>query len=235
LGSSLGINPLPATHKVCSSNCVYCQYGWTTTAPSSERLKRAPELLDLIEEALHIIVQRAIPVDSITFAGNGEPTLHPDLEALVVGTRRLRDRYLPSASLGILSDATQLYRPAVRRALALLDRRYLKLDAGDEAMWRRINLPLGKTTWAQLIDGIKATPESILQSLFMQGSYDNTQEDHVERWIDLVGTLRPLSVQVYTVDRAPADAGVLEVPKSRLEAIASRLTTRTRIPADVYD
>ena len=174
-------------------------------------------------------------MDCITLAGNGEPTLHPDLEELIVGIKHLRGQYFPSAKVGILSDATQLHRSEVARALRLLDVRYMKVDAGDEAMWRAINLPLGDADWTRMIQGLKRLPGIILQSMFIQGSCDNTREDHLDRWIALAGELRPLSVQVYTVDRAPADSGVVKVPRERLEAIASRLTAQTGIPADVYD
>ena len=246
LGSSLGINPLPVSYKLCSSNCVYCQYGWTLPARPEgrgaggpthppETVKRAEELLALIDAAFREHAGRGTAVDCITLAGNGEPTLHPDLEALIAGIKQLRDRDFPSAKVGILSDATQLHRPAVARALRQLDVRYMKFDAGDEATWRAINLPLGDADWTRMIEGLKRLPDIILQSMFIQGSYDNTQEDHIDRWIALAGELRPLSVQVYTVDRAPADSGVVKVPRGRLDDIASRLTARTGIPADVYE
>ena len=235
LGSSLGINPLPVSYKLCSSNCVYCQYGWTLPSHPTEAVKRAPELLALIEEAFQEHAERGTPVDCITLAGNGEPTLHPDLEELIAGIKRLRDRYFPFAKVGILSDATQAHRPEVGRALQQLDVRYMKLDAGDETTWRAINLPLGDADWTRMIEALKRLPDIVLQSLFIQGSYDNTDEQHIERWIGLVAALRPLSVQVYTVDRAPADAGVVKVPRERLETIAARLTARTGIPAEVYE
>ncbi len=174
-------------------------------------------------------------MDCVTLAGNGEPTLHPDLEELIAGLMQLRDRYFPKARVGILSDATQVHRSEVACALRLLDDRYMKLDAGTEAMWRTINLPLGGTNWNTMITGLKALPDIVLQSLFINGSYDNTQDDHIDAWVDLVGTIRPLSVQVYTVDRAPADVGITKVPEARLQAIAERLIARTGIPAQVYD
>jgi len=235
LGWSLGINVLPVSYKLCSSNCVYCQYGWTSPAPGGEKIKRAAQLLTEIEQAFQQFVEQSTPVDCLTLAGNGEPTLHPDLEELVVGLKELRDRYYPSAKVGILSDATQIHRPQVRRALEQLDVRYMKVDAGDEATWKRINLPLGGADWQTMIGGLKALPDLILQCMFIQGSYDNTDDAHINRWIALVGELRPLSVQVYTVDRAPADAGISKVPRERLEAIAARLTARTGISVDVYD
>jgi len=247
LGNSLGLNILPLSHKVCSSNCVYCQYGWTLPAPppkrlvggpgnaSGEQLKRADELLAEIEEAFTQHAEAGTIVDCITLAGNGEPTLHPDIEELVIGIKRLRDRYFPHAPVGILSDATQITRPRVRRALELLDARYMKFDAADEATWKRINDPVGSTDFSAMIGALKAMPETVLQSMFIQGSYDNTDEAHVQRWIALVGSIKPLSVQVYTIDRGTAAEGILEVPRDKLQAIADRLTSATGIPADVYD
>src|SRR3990167_2968020 len=87
LGSSLGINVLPGSRKVCSSNCVYCQYGWTQPGKAGEALRRAPELLRDIEEAFVRHALEGTSVDCITLAGNGEPTLHPDIEELVLGLK----------------------------------------------------------------------------------------------------------------------------------------------------
>ena len=235
LGASLGINVLPVSRKVCSSNCVYCQYGWTSEESTGEPLRRAPELLREIEAGFRIHAQASTTVDCITLAGNGEPTLHPDLEALVTGIKRLRDAYFPRATVGILSDATQITRPRVRQALELLDERYMKFDAADEATWRRINLPLGGTNFTAMVDGLKGLRDIVLQSMFIQGSHDNTDDAHVKIWIQAVGAIRPQSVQVYTVDRGTAAEGILEVPRERLQAIADQLTAATGIPAEVFD
>ena len=175
-GYSLGINVLPVSHKVCSSNCVYCQYGWTIPSASSERLKRAAELLTEIEAGFMEHARLKTPVDCITLAGNGEPTLHPDLVELVIGINALRDRVFPHALVGILTDATQITRSHVREALALLDERYMKFDAADEATWRQINGPLGKTDFLAMVNGLRELPDIVLQSMFIQGSFDNTDE-----------------------------------------------------------
>ena len=235
LGSSLGINVLPVGRKVCSSNCVYCQYGWTMPPSSGERLKRAPVLLADIEEAFQRHRALGTAVDCITLAGNGEPTLHPDLLPLVIGIKALRDRCFPAAPVGILSDATQVTRPRVREALEQCDARYMKFDAADEATWRRINLPLTSVTFAAMLEGLRALRGIVLQSMFIQGSFDNTDAAHVGRWVEAVGAIRPRSVQVYTVDRGTAAPGITEVPRSTLQAIADQLTAATRIPAEVFD
>jgi len=235
LGSSLGINLLPLSYKLCSSNCVYCQYSWTPPEHGAEPIKRAAELLTLIEQAFQELTEAETPVDCITLAGNGEPTLHPDLEEVILGIKALRDRDFPHAKMGILSDGTQAHRPKVARALALLDARYMKLDGGDEETWRLIDKPLGAASWPRLLATLKQLPDIILQSMFVQGTCDNTAPEQIDRWIDVVAGIRPLSVQVYTIDRAPADAGITKVPLKRLEEIAELLTQRTAVPAEVYD
>ena len=235
LGYSLGINLLPVSHKVCSSNCVYCQYGWTLSGRFEERLRRSPELLAEIDEVFQQHARSGTAVDCITLAGNGEPTLHPDLVELVLGIKRLRDVYFPHAPVGILTDATQITRPDVHRALELLDARYLKFDAADEATWRRINDPLGHTNFDGMVAALKAFPGIMLQSMFIHGTYDNTDEEHLRSWIEAVGAIKPLSVQVYTVDRGTAAEGIREVPRETLQRIADRLTAATGIPAEVFD
>lgn len=234
-GSSLGINVLPVRQKVCSSNCVYCQYGWTIPGSSAERLKRAPELLAEIETAFQRHAREATQVDCVTLAGNGEPTLHPDLLELAIGIRALRDAYFPQAPVGILSDATQVTRPKVRQALALLDARYMKFDAADETTWRRINDPLGQIEFQAMVEGLRTLPDIILQSMFIQGTYDNTDDAHLRAWVAAVASIKPRSVQVYTVDRGTAAAGITEVPRETLQAIADRLTAATGIPTEVFD
>jgi wyosine [tRNA(Phe)-imidazoG37] synthetase (radical SAM superfamily) len=235
LGSSLGLNILPTSHKACSSNCVYCQYGWTTTPKSPERLKRAAELLADIEASFAAHAREGTPVDCITFAGNGEPTIHPDFLQLAQGVLALRDRYFPSARVGVLSDATQVTKPSVRLALQLLDDRYMKFDAADEATWKRINQPLAPVDFAAMVQGLRELSNIVLQSMFVQGSYDNTDVRHVDAWVEAVRSINPRSVQVYTVDRGTAAEGITEVPRGQLQAIADRLTLATGIPTEVYD
>jgi len=180
-------------------------------------------------------VRLGTPVDCITLAGNGEPTLHPDLEELILGLKALRDRYFPHAKVGILSDGTQAHRPKVFRALTLLDARYMKLDGGDEETWRLVDKPLGDADWPRLLATLKQLPDIVLQSMFIQGTYDNAREDQVSRWVDVVGDIKPLSVQVYTIDRGTAAEGIEKVPPEKLQAIADRLTLETGVPAEVFE
>ena len=235
LGESLGINLLPLSYKLCSFNCVYCQYGWTTNRnEKKEKLLTAEALLAAASKQMEGFKQKGTQVDCMTFAGNGEPTLHPELGQIVRGFVRLRDAFYPRATLGILSDSHAVHRPEVREALSLLDHRYMKLDAGTPAMLSAANKPLVKVDWEAMIHGLSLLKDTVLQSLFIRGVVDNTTAQEIDAWVQTVQRIRPIEVQVYTVSRGTADARVEEVSNDRLEEIAALLTSRTGIPASVY-
>ncbi len=235
LGNSLGVNVLPTAYKLCSSNCVYCQYGWT--ANRTVGANGVPSSAQILAEADRVFAQTVkdgVAIRCITLAGNGEPTLHPELVAVVQGLRQLRDRWLPTAQVGILSDSTTVHRPRVRQALGLLDARYMKLDAGDEATFRLVNKPMGRVDWQRMIDHLRTLPGVVLQSMFITGSVDNTAPAQIGAWLKTVAYITPQSVQVYTVDRPPADSGIRTVSPERLRQIAASLTQATGIPAAVF-
>ena len=236
LGESLGINLLPLTFKLCSFNCVYCQYGWTTNRnEKGEKLLSANEIIQTARMQLQEFREKETRVDCMTLAGNGEPTLHPQLGKIIRGLIRLRDEFYPNAALGILSDSHLVHRPGVRDALSLLDHRYMKLDAGTPEMLYEVNKPLVKVDWEAMIEGLRLLEDTILQSLFISGVVDNTPPEMIDAWIATVQRIAPMEVQVYTVSRGTADARVRKVSHKRLKEIAALLTKRTGIPASVHE
>jgi wyosine [tRNA(Phe)-imidazoG37] synthetase (radical SAM superfamily) len=98
LGLSLGINLLPIHGKHCSFNCIYCECGWTP-AHSDEPIHFPDRQLvyAFLEQRLKEMIEEDYLPDALTFAGNGEPTLHPDFEGIVDDTMVLRDKYIPGA------------------------------------------------------------------------------------------------------------------------------------------
>ena len=235
LGYSLGINPLPVSYKFCDFDCVYCQYGWTPEKGTGEKLKRAPELIAEIEKSFEKHRAAGTRVDCITFAGNGEPAIHPDFPALVDGVIGLRDRFYPRAKIGILTDSSQVHRPEIRSALEKLDDRYMKLDAGTAEMAEAVNKPRGGFDFNRMVGALRTLPDIVIQSLFMQGSFDNTKPEDVQKWTELIARIRPREVQVYSIDRGPADAGLIKVSPARLAEIAKICQTATGIPCQVFD
>jgi wyosine [tRNA(Phe)-imidazoG37] synthetase (radical SAM superfamily) len=242
LGLSLGINPLPVGEKYCTLNCRYCQYGWTRRAHErvDAPLPAAAAVLAEIEDVLREANALALELDYITFSGNGEPTLHPDFPQLVEGVRALRDRWTPEARLAVLTNSTTLARPSVRRAVARTDAPIAKLDAGNEAVYLRLNRPLESPPLERLVAAMAELHEEIgerltIQSLFVTGAVDNSTDDALEDWLGCVAAIHPGRVQVYTLDRAPADARLHPIEHATLKRIASLVTERTGVPAEVFD
>jgi len=237
-GRSLGVNLLPANRKICDFNCPYCECGWTevaaSRAPEAALFPPAGDVLAALEADFRARRDAGETLDTITFAGNGEPTMHPEFVAIAAGTRALRDRHFPRATLVLLSAATNLDRADVRDALGAFDVRVMKLDAGTEAGFRAVNMPVGKYTLARVVADLKTLRGIVIQAMFVRGRVDNTTEEEIAAWIRLVGEIRPESVQIYSLDRAAPDARLEPVPFETLRAIAARVTRETGIPAEAF-
>ncbi len=239
LGISLGINLLPEDYKACSFNCLYCQYGWTPEPSKeiSQALKDLPKLAAVstaLEEALKVIARRRQQIDAITFSGNGEPTLHPDFPAIMEKARGLRDQYLSRAKLAALSNSSTVDRPEVRAALNRCDLKIMKLDAGSEETLHQLNGPAPGIYLKDIVAGLRNLNDVVLQSLFIQGRVTNADPDSVAAWIETVRQIHPSLVQIYTLDRVPAEGRISEVNRSTLEWIANQLRWRAGIRAEIY-
>ncbi|MBI2095990.1 MAG: radical SAM protein [Candidatus Omnitrophica bacterium] len=232
-GKSLGVNLLPSDQKVCSFDCLYCQYGRTRLG----KPVRFPEAAEVEEEASRFFSSagdRREEIRWIMIAGNGEPTLHPEFPKIVRMLKSLRDRWFPQVPIGILSNSATCHWTDIHDSLSLLDGRFMKLDAGSPDVLGAVNQPLNKNIWPQMIGGLYRLRHIVLQSLFVRGDTDNTSEKIVEDWIHTVAYIRPESVQLYTIDRPPAEGSVQSVERTRLEAIAARLREKTQIPSFVF-
>ena len=239
-GASLGINPLPVTYKFCDFDCVYCQYGWTPgpgnkAKGTNEKLKSARELLAEIKRSFQKFAAEEVRIDVITIAGNGEPTLHPEFLNFTKGLLRLRDQHFPGRPIGILSDSSQCHRPEIKEALEALDERCMKLDAADEETIRLINKPRGGFELQKTISALRNLKGFVIQSLFVKGSVNNAKPEQIDCWIEAIRLIAPRSVQVYTIDRPPADSGVQPVSTERLREIAGLCEKRTGIRSEVFD
>jgi len=167
-------------------------------------------------------------------SGNGEPTLHPEFPDIIDGLLTLRELYFPKTSLGILSNSSTCHKKEIRNALSKLDSRFMKLDAGSLYIFHDVNRPFTPLVWGDVIEGLCNLPDVVLQSMFVMGKVDNTDEKAVNDWIEAVECIRPLEVQIYTVDRTPQEAGILPVDGEKLKTISNRLKTKTTISSAVY-
>jgi len=230
LGVSLGVNLLPTDSKVCSFNCIYCECGWTPKKREQKAVLPTREIVrKKMEEKLTEMVESNELPDVITFAGNGEPTLHPDFEGIIDDTIELRDRLTPHARIAVLSNATRLHKASVIRALLKVEDNIQKLDSGFEATIRRIDCPVSTFKLENVVENLKLFKgKVIIQTLFLRGSFngeiiDNTTEEELTEWLKLIEEIRPSQVMIYTIDRDTPASGLEKVKIDELQQIASRI------------
>ena len=209
LGNSLGMNLMPTTDKLCTFDCIYCECGFNQPV-LHPHLPTRQEVKTALEQFLRAYTtEENAPLDVITFSGNGEPTLHPEFLGIIEDTCALRNRYCPQAKVSVLSNATQLGREDVVRALRLCDNRILKLDSAKNQTMRLIDQPVNKDlTVEQIKEGLSSFQgDFTLQTCFVKGQVgetwvDNTTEEEVAAWQQVVRELRPKQVMIYVIDRA---------------------------------
>ena len=229
LGVSLGINLMPADGKLCTFDCIYCECGFNADhRPHSPRPTRR-EVAEALERQLQKMADEGTPPDVLTFAGNGEPTAHPEFAAIVDDTLALRDRYFPQAQVSVLSNSTMLHRPEVVAALRKVDNNILKLDTVSDDYVRRVDRPAAAFSAAKVVDALAAfAGHVVVQTLFMGGehdgrSVDNTGEEYVGPWIEALRRIGPQKVMVYTIDRETPAPLLRKAAPETLDAIANRV------------
>ena len=223
LGSSLGINLLPQEGKVCNFDCVYCECGWNKDGLGDRVLPTAEDVRAALQAKLEDCAAAGIPIDSITFSGDGEPTLNPDFPAIIDLTLALRDRYYPKAVVSVLSNATRAGEEAVFQALRKVDNPILKLDAPTDAQVALVNRPAGRYHVADVVRALgRFQGDFVLQTMFLKGP-GWASEDWVEGWMDLVRRLRPREVMVYTIDRETPMKGLQKYTVEEMRTLVQPL------------
>lgn len=229
LGVSLGINLLPVKRKICNFNCIYCECGLTNEdGDKPDRLPGRDEVCKALEMKLSEMKIKNQPPDVITYAGNGEPTLHPEFPGIIDDSILLRDKYFPGARIAVLSNATTITNPAVKKALLKIDQNILKLDSAISSTICNNNQPNRAIDAEELIEQLAGfNGRVIIQTLFLRGSFkgkkiDNTTDAEVEAWINAIKKIRPSEVMIYTISRDTPEEGKLEkVPVKELNDLAA--------------
>ena len=229
LGVSLGINLLPGDGKRCTFDCIYCECGFNKDFRPHLPLPIREEVRTALEARLKDMQANGPAPDVLTFAGNGEPTLHPHFPEIIEDTRALRDRYFPEAKISVLSNSTQVFRPEVFEALKKVDNNILKLDTVDGEYIRLVDRPSGHYEVDRLVERLKAFEgKVIIQTMFMKGSFegkdvDNTSDRFVEPWLKAVKEIGPSQVMIYTIDRETPDHDLRKATHEELDHIAARV------------
>jgi wyosine [tRNA(Phe)-imidazoG37] synthetase (radical SAM superfamily) len=240
LGVSLGINLLPNDSKLCSFDCIYCECGWN---PEKGTVKatfptRAEVKSQLRGKLVLMNSEEKLP-DVITFAGNGEPTMHPDFAAIIDDTLQLREELCPGARIAVLSNSTMLHKAKVVEALKKVDDNILKLDSGIPGTIKVIDQPVGRFDIEKVVNNLKQFDgKQIIQTMFIRGTFkgvtiDNTTEIELEAWIALLLQIRPRAVMIYAIARDTPANYLRKVPVKELEKIAHRVRLETGLDVQV--
>lgn len=230
LGVSLGINLLPTNCKICNFNCIYCECGLNTSGETEKhKIPSRQEVFAALELKLQEMSKNNEKPDVITFAGNGEPTIHPAFASIIDDTIELRDKYFPAAKISVLSNSTMIHNRNVVLALKKIDQNILKLDSAIQSTIQDMNQPTGKFILGQLIDNLKSfNGKLIVQTLFTRGQHnghlvDNTNEVELLAWTAAIKEIKPQMVMIYTIERNTPVSGLEKIPVDDLNKIAERI------------
>ena len=229
LGVSLGINLLPTKRKICNFNCIYCECGWTQDIEKAvSHLPGREEVYNALDRKLSELIKKNIIPDVITYAGNGEPTLHPDFPGIIDDSIILRDKYFKKTRIAVLSNATTISNPLIKNALLKVDQNILKLDSAFDSTIKIHNQPRVNVNVEELINNlIGFDGKLIIQTLFLRGIHngkvvDNTTRVEIREWLKAIERIKPSEVMIYTISRdTPEGARLKKVPLFELKEIAA--------------
>ncbi|MBQ7072591.1 MAG: radical SAM protein [Bacteroidales bacterium] len=210
LGNSLGVNLLPRNGKVCNFDCIYCECGWNKDGVGGEALPTAAQVRSALEDKLAALLLDGTAIDSITFSGDGEPTLNPEFPRIIDDTLALRDTYCPGAKVSVLSNATRVHIPEVFDALSKVDNPIMKIDAPTNELVRLINNPAPGYDVASVVEALKRFKgDFCLQTMFLRSpAFRSDAPDVLDGWKAIVRELRPRQIMVYTIDRPTPQSGL---------------------------
>jgi wyosine [tRNA(Phe)-imidazoG37] synthetase (radical SAM superfamily) len=246
-GVSIGVNL--NVDKICNFGCIYCEVN-RRSAPlikdvDLEALAREMSASlamaqngELLRDARFagIVPPDGAPlrVTDIAFSGDGEPTSFRNFKQVVERAIALRDEAgLKDIKIVVITNASLFHRPAVREALALVDRAggevWAKLDAGTPDYFKLIDdttIPYERIL--RNIRDLGRVQPLVIQSCFMRvhgvGPSDEEIEAYIGRLRDFLAEgARIKLVQVYSVSRPPTESYVTALPPEDLERIRSRI------------
>lgn len=216
LGLSLGVNNIP--YKVCTYSCIYCQLGRTLTLSIERRPYSDPEAIaGEVSKALEGVGR----VDYVTIVPDGEPTLDTRVGELIEAVRDASGE-----RVAVLTNGSLLWVDEVREDLARADLVSVKVDAGDEAVWRRVDRPHKSLSFREVVDGLDAFAGEfggvlITETMLVDGVNDSVRD--AEAVADIVARLTPAAAYVAVPVRPPAEGWVKAPPPERVREFVSVL------------
>lgn len=240
LKRSLGINLLPTARKCCNFNCVYCECGWTGKGHiGKEEFPPAVLVKEALEKRINELIATGQEIDNITFAGNGEPTMHPEFIKIIDDTISIRNKLMNNVKISVLTNATSLANSEILEALNKIDNCILKLDTGKESTFKIINQSVLNITLKEIVNNIKKFKgKIIIQSLFVKGvvnntEIDNTTKEEINEWLKIIKEINPELVMIYPIARPTPSGSLMKISKNGLDKIAEKVL-KSGIKAIVY-
>lgn len=230
LGVSLGVNLLPGDGKVCSFDCIYCECGYNKSFPPHQKFPTRTSVRQALQAKLQEMKEKGPEPDVITFAGNGEPTMHPRFADIIDDVILLRNEYFPEAKISVLSNATRIFRQDVFDALLKVDNNILKIDTINPAYIRMVDRPISTQYNVEKIVSRMADFQGkcIVQTMFLKGTHkgkdvSNISDEFVLPWLEAIQRIRPSEVMIYTIDRTTPSPFLEKATPAELDNIGDRV------------
>jgi len=232
-GWDIGLNLLPIHRKVCTFDCIYCQYG--LTLPCRNDVFEFPTCDEILNEWKQKIIdceQTGMEIRHTTISGNGEPTMHPQFNKIIPELIRWRDQNAPQIKVAILSNGYRIHDPAVRSTIEFLDEPIIKLDAAIPGKFQSINKPVAQISLIEFFKDLKKCRGLVIQTMFIKGWNDELED--LLAWRNALALISPIAVQIYTVTRDTAIRGLLPLSSMELSRIADDTARITGIPVRAF-
>lgn len=229
LGVSLGVNLLPRFGKWCNFDCIYCECGFNKDGKGDTALPTVEEVEEALREKLVNHDKTIGAIDTITFSGNGEPTMHPEFSKIMDIAIDLRNRYAKEAKVSVLTNGSRAHIKEVAEGLMKVDNAIVKIDSAREETIRLIDRPQFNYSLEKIIEGLAPFKgRFVLQTMFLKGKFDgvvvnNTTSEEVELWYRVVERAQPREIMIYTIDRETPAKNLEKAGKETMEAIAAPL------------
>lgn len=211
LGMSLGVNNIP--YKICTYSCVYCQIGKAVKMQAEREIFYPPE--ELLAEVETALAKTGGGVDYITVVPDGEPTLDLNLGRLI---GRLKETGIPVA---VITNASLLHLPDVRKELALADWVSVKIDTVKKETWKRIDRPYKSLDLERTLDAVGLFAGAFhgklaTETMLVRGINDTPEECVAAA--DFIQTVKPTISFLAIPTRPPAVSTALPPDEAVLNA-----------------
>jgi len=254
-GISIGVNL--SLDRACNFRCLYCPVDRSQPAEADfVDLDRLAGELDRMVELVasgriyegprfHNTPDPLRRLNDIALSGDGEPTAYANFDRVVDVCAEVRRRYgLGNVKIVLITNASLLHLPRVRRALTTLDQNggeiWAKLDAGTEDYYRLV--ARSAVPWQQILDNLRETAivrPIVIQTLWMRIRDCGPPSAELEAYCDrLLGILaaggRIKLVQIHTIARKPAEEWVAALSNTEVDAIVELVRHRTGLQVAAF-